>query len=166
MFAHFSGVLLLCTFLFVFFIIRYDTLYHTFLPLPRALAILNSVKSTRLNVAHGEHAILLRDFEAKYDDMVEYLRLIDQVIGDLQIDEAIAEKVATQIEESLFSFFKKDAMKSEWQSWKFTGRLQNGRWQNGRLQVVFSSMPAWLYFLYPLTFPHNIPLNLFIFVNL
>ena len=92
----------------MFFIIRYDTLYHTFLPLPRALAILNSVKSTRLNVAHGEHAILLRDFEAKYDDMVEYLRLIDQVIGDLQIDEAIAEKVATQIEESLFSFFKKD----------------------------------------------------------
>ena len=48
---------------------------NTFLSLPGALHILQSVKSTRLNVAHGEHTILLRDFEAKYDDMVEYLRM-------------------------------------------------------------------------------------------
>jgi hypothetical protein len=49
----------------------------TFLPLPGALRILQSVKSTRLNVAHGDHETMLSDFEAKYDDMVEYLRLID-----------------------------------------------------------------------------------------
>ena len=50
---------------------------NTFLPLPGALRILQSVKSTRLNVAHGDHETMLSDFEPKYDDMVEYLRLID-----------------------------------------------------------------------------------------
>jgi hypothetical protein len=48
---------------------------NTFLPLPGALRILQSVKSTRLNVAHGDHETMLSDFEPKYDDMVEYLRM-------------------------------------------------------------------------------------------
>ena len=64
----------------------------TFLPLPGALHILQSVKSTRLNVAHGEHTILLRDFEAKYDDLVEYLRLIDHP-DEADIVEAIKDKL-------------------------------------------------------------------------
>ena len=49
----------------------------TFLPQQGALRILKSVKATRLNVAHGDYEKLLKDFEAKYDDLVEYLRLID-----------------------------------------------------------------------------------------
>jgi hypothetical protein len=65
---------------------------NTFLSLPGALHILQSVKSTRLNVAHGEHTILLRDFEAKYDDMVEYLRLIDHP-DEADIVEAIKDKL-------------------------------------------------------------------------
>jgi hypothetical protein len=41
------------------------------------IRILKSVKATRLNVAHGDHTILLKNFEAKYDDLVGYLRMAD-----------------------------------------------------------------------------------------
>ena len=47
----------------------------TFLPQQGALRILKSVKATRLNVAHGDYETLLNDFEAKYDDLVDYLRM-------------------------------------------------------------------------------------------
>ena len=47
----------------------------SYLP-PGAMPVLKSVKKTRLNVTHGHHEILLKEFETKYLDLVRYLRLI------------------------------------------------------------------------------------------
>jgi hypothetical protein len=47
----------------------------SYLP-PGAMPVLKSVKQTRLDVTHGYHEILLKEFETKYLDLVRYLRLI------------------------------------------------------------------------------------------
>jgi hypothetical protein len=41
-----------------------------------ALRILRSVRATRLDVAHGHHENILKHFEVKYTDLIDYLRIL------------------------------------------------------------------------------------------